>query len=179
MDEKELDAQQTPADCRSGRQRTKTGGRIERRQATEREESATNRNQPPFDSLGIWCRRVGLRGNKLGAMYLSMGMMTVSTFFPAPSPDVSTDTSLRVPSAASCTSCSYGHPIHHAAVGGYSVKKGPVSERKSVGMYVCTEAHENESLLRLVGDAVHTKYHTPLHEWKFYNALPGCRAQLQ
>lgn len=37
--------------------------------------------------------------------YLNMGMMTVSTFFPTPSPDVSTDTSLRVPSAASCTSC--------------------------------------------------------------------------
>lgn len=33
--------------------------------------------------------------------------MTVSTFFPAPSPDVSTDTSLRVPSAASCTSCAW------------------------------------------------------------------------
>lgn len=46
----------------------------------------------------------GLRETDL--RYLSMGMMTVSTFFPAPSPDVSTDTSLRVPSAASCTSCS-------------------------------------------------------------------------
>lgn len=57
--------------------------------------------------------------------HLNMGMMTVSTFFPAPSPDVSTDTSLRVPSAASCTSC-----IHRPRTTSPDGQQAPKSKRQ-------------------------------------------------